>query len=49
MHRDDFWVVTGDLDGELMKTDFQGISGKSDIELMLTHNQLKVSKSLQRQ
>ena len=48
MHRDDFQVVTGELDGELTKTDFQGITGKSDIEPMLSRNQLKVGESLQR-
>ena len=45
VHRDDFWVITSELDGELMKTDFWGITGKSRIELMLSHNQLKVSES----
>ena len=48
MHGDDCWVVTSELDGELMKTDFQGITGESDIEPMLSRNQLKVSGSLQR-
>ena len=49
VHRDDFWDVTSELDGELMKTDFWGITSKSDIEPMLSRNQLKVGKSLQRQ
>ena len=49
MHKDDFWDVTGKLDGELVKADFQGITGESVIELMLSRNQLKVGKSLQRQ
>ena len=49
MHEDEFWVITSKLDGELMKTDFQGVTGESDIEPMLSCNQLKVGKSLQRQ
>ena len=48
MHKDDFRDVTGELDGELVKAGFWGVTGKSDIELMLSHNQLKVSESLQR-
>ena len=48
VHGDNFWVITSESDGELMKTDFQGVTGKSDIELMLSCNQLKVSESLQR-
>ena len=48
VHKDDFRDVTGESDGELMKADFWGITGKSDIEPMLSHNQLKVSRSLQR-
>ena len=49
VHEDDFQDVTGKLDGELMKTGFWGITGESDIEPMLSHNQLKVGESLQRQ
>ena len=45
MHEDDFQDVTGELDGELMKADFWGITGESDVEPMLNRNQLKVSKS----
>ena len=48
VHGDDFWVVTSKLDGKLMKTDSQGVTGESDIEPMLSHNQLKVGGSLQR-
>ena len=48
VHRDDFWVVTGKSDDESMRVDFQGITGKLDIEPMLSCNQLKVSESLQR-
>ena len=45
MHMDDFWDVTGESDGELVEVDFQGVTGKSVDELMLSRNQLKVSKS----
>ena len=48
MHEDDFRDVTSESDGELVNADFRGITGKSVIELMLSHNQLKVSESLQR-
>ena len=48
VHGDDFWVVTGESDGELMKTDFRGVTSKSNIEPMLSRNQLKVGESLQR-
>ena len=48
IHKDDFWDVTGELDGEMLKADFQGVTGESDIELMLSRNQLKVGESLQR-
>ena len=48
VHDDDFQDVTGKSDGELMKADFLGVTGKSDIEPMLSHNQLKVGKRLQR-
>ena len=47
-HRDDFQVVTGKSDNELMRDDFQGVTGESGIEPMLSRNQLKVGKSLQR-
>ena len=45
VHEDDFWDITGELDGELMKAAFWGITGESDIEPMLSHNQLKVGRS----
>ena len=45
MHKDDFWDVTGELGGELMKADFRGVTGESDIEPMLSHNQLKFGGS----
>ena len=45
VHKDDFRDVTGELDGELVEADFQGITGKSDVEPMLSCNQLKVGKS----
>ena len=48
VHKDDVWDVTGESDGELMKADFQGVTGKSDIEPMLSRNQLKVGENLQR-
>ena len=48
MHEDDCWDVTGESDGELMKADFRGVTGESDIKPMLSHNQLKVGESLQR-
>ena len=48
MHRDDFQVITGESDNELMRDDFWGITGESDVEPMLSHSQLKVGKSLQR-
>ena len=48
MHEDDFQDVTGEPDGELMKAGFLGVTGESDIELMLSCNQLKVGGSLQR-
>ena len=48
VHEDDFQDVTGKLDGELMKADFWGITSESDVEPMLSHNQLKVGGSLQR-
>ena len=47
-HRDDFRVITSESVDEPMRDDFQGITGESDIELMLSCNELKVSKSLQR-
>ena len=45
MHKDNFWDVTGELDGELVEADFQGITGEPVDEPMLSRNQLKVSKS----
>ena len=48
-HKDDFQDITSKSDGELVKANFWGITGKSDIKLMLSRNQLKVSESLQRQ
>ena len=48
VHKDDFRDVTGESDGELMEADFQGVTSKPDIGLMLSCNQLKVGKSLQR-
>ena len=48
MHRNDFWVITGKSDDELMRDDFRGITGELDVAPMLSHNQLKVGKSLQR-
>ena len=44
MHEDDFWDVTSESYGELVETDFRGVTGKSDVEPMLSRNQLKVSK-----
>ena len=44
-HEDDFRDITGKSDGELVEADFQGITGEPDVELMLSRNQLKVSKS----
>ena len=45
MHEDDFQDVTGESGGELMKADFRGITGESDIEPMLSRNQLKFGGS----
>ena len=45
VHEDDFQDVTSKSDGELMKADFWGITDESDIEPMLSHNQLKVGGS----
>ena len=45
MHEDDFRVVTGESDGGLLKADFWGVTGKSEVELMLSRNQLKVGRS----
>ena len=39
MHRDDFQVITGELDNELMRDDFWGITGKLAVEPMLSCNQ----------
>ena len=49
VHEDDVRDVTGKSDGELMKADFRGITSESDIEPMLSCNQVKVSENLQRQ
>ena len=32
VHRDDFQVVTGELDEELMRDDFRGVTSESDVE-----------------
>ena len=45
VHTDDFRDVTSKSDGELVEVDFQGITGKSVDEPMLSRNQLKVGKS----
>ena len=45
MHEDDFQDVTGESDGELVEAYFWGVTGKSDVEPMLSRNQLKVGKS----
>ena len=45
MHEDDFQVVTGESDGELLRADFWGITGESEVEPMLSRNQLKVGRS----
>ena len=45
MHEDDFWDVTGESGGELVEADFRGITSEPVDELMLSCNQLKVSKS----
>ena len=49
VHGDDFQVVTGKSDGELMMDDFRGVTGELDVEQMLSRNQLKVGESFQRQ
>ena len=49
VHEDDFRDVTSKSDGELMKADFQGVTSESDIEPILSRNQLKVGRSFQRQ
>ena len=48
MHKDDFWDVTSESDGELVEADFQGVTSESVDELMLSCNQLKVGKSFRR-
>ena len=48
VHKDDFQVITSESDNKLMRVDFWGVTGESDIELMLSCNQLKVGESLQR-
>ena len=45
VHEDDFRDVTGESDGELMKPDFWGVTGESEVEPVLCCNQLKVSES----
>ena len=45
VNEDDFWDVTGESDGELVKADFRGVTSESDVEPMPSRNQLKVSKS----
>ena len=45
MHEDDFGDVTGESGGELVEADFWGVTSEPVDELMLSHNQLKVSKS----
>ena len=45
VHKDNFWDITGESDGELMKADFRGVTGESVIEPMLSCNQLKVGRS----
>ena len=45
MHKDDLRDVTGESDGELVEADFWGVTGEPVDELMLSRNQLKVSKS----
>ena len=45
MHKDNFWDITGESDGELVEADFRGVTGEPVDEPMLSHNQLKVSKS----
>ena len=45
MHKDDFLDVTGEAGGELVEADLWGVTSESVDELMLSHNQLKVSKS----
>ena len=48
VHEEDFRDITGQLDGELMKAHFQGITGESDSEPMLSRNQLKVGVNWER-
>ena len=45
MHKDDFRVVTGESDGGLLKADFRGVTNESEVEPMLSCNQLKVGRS----
>ena len=45
MHEDDFQVITGESDGELLRADFWGVTSESEVEPMLSRNQLKVSRS----
>ena len=45
MREDGFRDVTGESGGELVEADFQGVTGESVDEPMLSRNQLKVGKS----
>ena len=45
MHEDDFQDVTSELDGELLRADFRGVTSESEVEPMLSCNQLKVGRS----
>ena len=45
MHKDDFRVITSESDGGLLKADFRGVTDESEVELMLSRNQLKVGRS----
>ena len=45
MHEDDFQDITSESGGELVEADFWGVTGESDVEPMLSRNQLKVGKS----
>ena len=45
MYEDDFRVITSESDGGLLKADFRGVTDESEVELMLSRNQLKVGRS----
>ena len=45
VYEDDFRDVTGESGGELVEADFRGVTGEPVDELILSCNQLKVSKS----